>query len=574
MFMLKNEKGMAMVLVLFIVVLTTMLGTVVWHASSQETLSSRKNENKTQAYYFARSGVEMAISLIKNGYCDDMSPADPPVEFWGTLDGPLSPTETQDYNIKFIISLDIVDGEYYFNIDSVGIVREGQIYAAQAQSDLKYKIRKSDIVDNGSNAGGNGGVVGDPMALFAETSITINSDAKINGNVATNSITANSIKFSYNGYINNGNLYIGPGGDGASVVQFTGWQRGPETNIPNGSIENLPSVREYPLPSYQFDPFPSFLPLPEEPQTPVSVSAGGTIANDGWYNVNVNNGNLLINTGSAGEIRKVCVSSFNLNGGHIQVQGSGRLYLYISGNFSMKNSTINNNGDSTLVYIFLHSDIKSITLDHNIKIFGSLYAEDATIKLTGNSMVKGNIYTEGSVVELLGSNREAVSGSIFAENGNIKVYGDSIIRGNIYSAGDMVEVYGSVRDAVIGAIFIENGVVNIYGSATINGDVISRGGTVRVSGSGAAVNGFTYAPCSNVEVLNSGMIQGTVVANTCTVDGGNRDAITANSSLDTTFFNSLGWGTNGPPSLVLNEQVTPVVTPNTNWRNKGKWVKE
>ncbi len=581
---LNNQKGMALFSVLMIMTVTTLLGTAVWFASSQEILATERVENQNKAYHFAQSGVEKAISIIKSGDCNDWEDGREK-EYYGEFYTQSSDESSggtfffkedtiEDYNIRFRIKKIVeedeedndMDGESYFIIKSVGIARTGIDGSAEAQSEgLQFKIAREAIadVDNGIGVGESEEI---PWALFSMEDITLD-NAVIRGNVGTNSTDSGSVSFSWGAYIYDGSLYLGPNVNWQQddVVNFTGWQRGPDTNIPDGSIKNLPTLQEYNFPNYEYPDFPDFQ-FPSY-QNPITVNSGESISNNGWYKIKVKNGDLIINTGNQGNILKVCVTDLDLKQAHIKLTGSGQLHLYVRDSFSMKNSTINNEGNSDSVIISLENNIKEVTLQGNSdKIFGNIYAEEADFLLKSDSVIRGNIFTEGSSIELDGSSREAVIGSILAKNANVLVKGDAVVKGNIFVGGESVEIKGSPREAVIGSILAENASILVKGSARVKGDIIAGGENVEVKGGNRnAIKGILYAPKSNIDVLSSAKVFGTVIAKICTVTG----EIAADKNLDTDFFNSLDWGSVGPPSLFIDgREPTP---PNSTWRDRGTW---
>jgi hypothetical protein len=64
--------------------------------------------------------------------------------------------------------------------------------------------------------------------------------------VGVNSILANSVAFRSETLINDGDLFIGPEGDAAEVVSFTGWGRDASTNIPDGQLRIYPLSKASP----------------------------------------------------------------------------------------------------------------------------------------------------------------------------------------------------------------------------------------------------------------------------------------------------------------------------------------
>jgi hypothetical protein len=141
-----------------------------------------------------------------------------------------------------------------------------------------------------------------------------------------------------------------------------------------------------------------------------------------------------------------------------------------------------------------------------------------------------------------------------------------------YKGSAEVNTGGNTR--FVGSIYVNSANVSIGGSNGIYGDIISGGGTVNVSGAAQAHVRVLYAPNAYLNMTGSGAIRGVAVVNTCSLSGAS--TITADSSLDTTFFESLDWGADGPPSLLFNdpEPETPIQdTSGVSWRNKGTWSK-
>ena len=61
---IKSEKGMAMPLVLIVMIVLALLGTAIWQYSVFEIRQAQYFENKTRAYYVARSGAESVARYI------------------------------------------------------------------------------------------------------------------------------------------------------------------------------------------------------------------------------------------------------------------------------------------------------------------------------------------------------------------------------------------------------------------------------------------------------------------------------------------------------------------------------
>lgn len=462
---INDKRGIALVSVLIIVAIVSLLGTTVWYANSQEVLASERDENKTQAYYFARSGVEMALELILGGHCEDSNKE---YQYYGQLDGAFIKEKPNSYNTWFQITIDDARGKYI--IDSEGIAGTGVAGVAKAKSGLRFEIDKSAIEEyRNSIDSGNGG-----LALFAKEAITLH--AKVVGNVATNAMEPSSVEFRPQGKIISGNLYIGPGSDKDTVVTFDA-NRDAKTSIPNGNIFSLQSALQFSMPTF--------------PDSPNNLDSRGdldfnkkkeySIEEDSFYNsIVVKNGDTLIIKLDGGD-RVVKVNNINIDG-DIVLDGSGKLLLYVEEDFNIKGGGQVNHGGDSLALVLYYAGVKELDIRNNTEFAGSVYAKEATIDISGN------------------------------------------IKGNVISSGNTVNISGSLDYTIL------------------------------------------YAPNADVEI-NNGDLRGIVVANTCTVDSGNKVVITS-GSFDTTFFNSLDWGANAPPSLFLSEQYTPEKL----WR-KGTWTK-
>ena len=63
----RNEKGVALPLVLIVMIVTMLLGTALWQYSMTDITHVSKEEKKMQAYYLARSGAELIADLKGEG---------------------------------------------------------------------------------------------------------------------------------------------------------------------------------------------------------------------------------------------------------------------------------------------------------------------------------------------------------------------------------------------------------------------------------------------------------------------------------------------------------------------------
>jgi len=422
---LKSEKGFAMVMALVIMLIAAVAGVTLWHVGNTDVLEVERDANEVEAFYLAKSGVEIAVGLIKNNIkvTGDYQPPD--AFFYGKLgDASFSNTETPDYSIKFHIDKEGND----FIIESTGYARtlgaEGTQVAANA---LGFKISQNNLLDR--VVGGGGGNPVPPPTLdmiFSLGEIEMIGSSKIVGNTGTNSIASNSVAFGGGpqSIIDNGNLYIGPGADWHTVVNFNGWGQSPSTRVPDGSILNLEKVRNYPLP--QFPDFPDSLTTKDSIE--LNGNSSMTIADDGYYpKIEISsNTTLKIDTGN--ENRIIRVGELDVKQGHIVLQGTGRLYLYVENNFDLGgDSTINQNGDFKNVVIY-YAGANDLKFTGNQKLFGSIYIKNANLTIGGSTGITGHIVTGANEVEISGDAR-AYSRIIYAPAASLNLNGSAAIKG-------------------------------------------------------------------------------------------------------------------------------------------------
>jgi|GEM_PF-2961109 len=291
-------------------------------------------------------------------------------------------------------------------------------------------------------------VIGDFVGIFAQG---LNSDGKaleltgssaIYGNTGVNSTNSNSVTFEYSTMINDGDLYIGPGGDPETVVSFTGYGRGPETNIPDGDIINLDTAKVFPLPA--FPDFPTFSPIGRIDAGWYPIPAGGhRISENGQYSsINVTN-QLTIDIGN--EDRIIRTGSLSVTGSGkiiLNRSGTGRLRLYVDDTLVLSgSSTINEGGDiDSMVLYYAGSD--QLDFGGNTKIVASLYAQNASLNINGSGGIQGHIITGGSTMGVNGNSR-ANTRILYAPNASLQLTGSSQIEGAVV-AND-IKVLGNSR---------------------------------------------------------------------------------------------------------------------------------
>ncbi len=442
--MLKNEKGLAMAMAIIIGLVVTVSGIVVWQVSSSDTMQVARDEDNTQAFFYAKSGVELAVGLLQNDP-DYLAHGEESV-FYGKLgDTAFSSTETADYTIKFEIERDNND----YIIRSTGIVRSGSALGAQAAaSALGFRINIQQLEES-TGVGGGGGQMPPLDMIFAISSgteaININGSSRIEGKTGTNSTAANGV------YLSNaggnriiGDLLIGPGGISGTVVN--------RTEKVSGSITNLNSTRNYSLP--QFPSFPEFQAC--ETSIILSGSNSWTINSDGCYpKIEVkSNTTLTINTGNGDRI--IRVGDLDIAQGHIVLQGTGRLIIYVDNNFNMGgSSTINNNGDFNKVIMY-YQGANEIQWTGNQRFFGSVYLKEADLTIGGSTRITGHIVSGAENVEISG-NAQAYVRAIYAPHASLVLKQSGAVRGVVVAKD--IELIGNcsiIYDDSMNIAFLES----------------------------------------------------------------------------------------------------------------------
>ncbi|GAB6182080.1 hypothetical protein JCM14036_33990 [Desulfotomaculum defluvii] len=420
--LLKNQKGIALISVLIILTITSLLGTTVWYASSQETLASERVEDQTQAFYFAQAGVEMAISYIKYRCEAEMAgtlelSSFNKISYYRHLNGTFKEEQnTKTHNVEYDLSYN--DQTEEFTIKSVGIVRKGQSSGAiQAQDDLEYGITKGailSIIRRGS--GGSGG----PIALFA------NEIERLHATVIGNVVANNSLNFWPQGEID-GDLYIGP-----NVNK-------PDEKKVSGLINKLPSAMSFPLPEF--------------PQKPELEHRDYFIPNkieNGFYDaINITEPT-TIEVGN--DVRRIYVNELIINN-DITINGSGKLEVYAENiSFGKENGKGNGNGNSKKVSINGTGDANGFIL---------YYSGNEDLNIEGTFV--GSLYTKTAGL------------SIGNENSKDDIHGSFIIGGtNLNIKGDM-DTKASLIYAPYANLDLNKANPNIIGTVVVNSCSIGSG---------------------------------------------------------------------------------------------------
>lgn len=206
---------------------------------------------------------------------------------------------------------------------------------------------------------------------------------------------------------------------------------------------------------YSFDlpPFPTFPTYNTPPDKKITNSKGNTtdLIKDGkllinnyitnGYTLNVSdnlefkeiilneNNTLNINVGSLN--REIVVEHLNVLNGHIRIEGSGKLTIFVKDKITMgSGSTINaapGNAEKLKIY---QKGSNLISLSGDQKIFGNLHAETANIKIGNGGGFQGDIYTGGTEITVDGGTW--VNSQLFlAPNAKFTLAGGGKIKGMV-----------------------------------------------------------------------------------------------------------------------------------------------
>ncbi len=393
---LKNEKGSGLIMVLVVMAVLMVLATTFLALASTEGKQTARHYKKLQTYHYAMTGVEFAFEILNNNYLEGnlsegFTDGTFPVYFSGNIKEGIKTGINNNENIM----IEILENETELIIKSIGKIDD--------VDELIYvKIPKSSSDEDG---GGNGvgGIPNIPLdqAVVTSGDITLVGSSRIVGGVTVG-----------------GNVYTtGTASATGSIKQQTGLTFHMPTfpNYPNGlpqppnhsPIQNgVLLVGQYPYQHY-------------------------TINEDGDYSKIsiVSNGILDINVGEGTRI--IRVKELEIQQGHIRIQGSGKLVIYVEDQFLMNGSMnhFNNVINPQQMTIFYGGN-NPIEFNGNDMFAGDLFSKTANITITGGAEFVGNIVTGGYSVSVSGGTKVKVP-MLYAPNSIVDIAGGVTIEGRI-----------------------------------------------------------------------------------------------------------------------------------------------
>lgn len=387
------QKGSALVLVLMVTTVLFIIGTVALQVSSNTREAADLEEKKTQALYYAESGINENINDIKekiNEYLEAKA-ADELAEF----------TQLTYEGAHYDLAVTLIDEEEgEFQAVSHGFMTASDNLTVNKTITVKFKPQDEEgqdvEIDPGESSDGE-----EPerrlaeiftYGVFSDGNFNISNHAKLDSYPAANQAkirTNGSIEMSNNAEIN---------GDAYFYDNYT------YDNNPEITGEKIKTDDKISIPAWDPSDWKNSL---------ISAAGSNTVTVDSFSKVNetytnavINNtvdpwqANLTLNNCVIKEDLTVEQSTLNISGivwveGNInfdnktEVKGTGTIIssgsIYLSNNSDLNFDHLSNIGLISL------AEGPAITVENNVEINGALYAPNGMIELTNNVLVYGSV---------------------------------------------------------------------------------------------------------------------------------------------------------------------------------------
>ena len=501
---IKNQRGSALALALFLVVIISILGISLLSVSSN-SLKQVDYERKDQAvFYIAEAGMSLAklevkkelteiqkdsYEQIKKWIKDEnmnrknakppscLTKAEAEAKYREILNSKFEafPPVPNSYTISAekvaSIDLDIdipADGApllYHIKIKSEGSIDEAKEREVTQEIEIKPSLPFSENVDcDGGDGEDDGHLPSPPLegySVISTGNINLTGSGKITGNVSTNG----KLIYGWTSWVENGTIGV-TGPDKIENIQASGGKNKVSQIVPPININPVNYI-----PKSFGDKFniPGNIPYLSSYPALSPTGTNTTLGQNGEINLGYNErSHTLLLTEHDTKLRKLSANentSLTIDLGNT----NGEKNLYID-NLNLGQVQISIIGSGTLNII-----------SNNI----STLAGSSGIKIKDKNTTALNLYYGGSN-ELFFGGDLVFEGSVYNKNANIKLQGSPKFFGNIISTGKKILVHG--------------------GNATANGM-------------------YVILPYGEVEVSGSGKVKGIVMAETITVSGGSSEII-------------------------------------------------
>ncbi len=339
----QNEKGMALVVVLMVLVITSIMGVTVLGLAANNLKKSSVESNYQSTYYIAESGATYMMNDISTSIMNIYNQTSDGMTFFNNSEAMFNSKTNFTYT----------DFENNSGQKPAAVIKIVKINNNNANSATTrdYTITSVGTINNSSRtvmrtfhltwkAKSNVNIPTD-TSVFVNTLISLDGGATVSGAIGTNSSLNNQIVLNGGASISgNNNIYVGPNA-GANVISK------PNYMVINNPIVKIAAEKTFTLPA-----FPSIPTYPTLANVQLVDSKGknsyyvinnGALQINNWLSDNYvltmnqdlsftdinidSNYTLNINVGNSN--RSLVVNNLNLPNGNIVIQGSGTLTIYV-----------------------------------------------------------------------------------------------------------------------------------------------------------------------------------------------------------------------------------------------------
>lgn len=426
-----NKRGGALTTVLVFTGLLLLLALPALQLAGASYKESVNGQIKTQAFYLAEAGREhgreVALSTLQELA---NQPGWDPMSLAGTIPyiavAPNHPLPNGTYEAKAWLA-HLEGTEYEILVKTTGIAHDTAHLAQVLTERIPVSIQP-----------GQAGETALDTVLFSNGRLEIISGT-VEGDLVTNTTAHNSVIIGDSGTIK-GDLLIGPGADPEKVIKMPDWRRG-RNDVVTGTTGVSTDTRAYP--QVTMPPLPTDLPPRAAFYAGWDPSPPYRINEDGYYPEIVVLSELRVNVGS-GE-RRLRVGKLALrDSSKLILEGSGKLILFVEDEFVITgSSTLNASSHHERAFVYYYGK-PSISLKGNVRMHGSVQAQQANVEIDGSGKLTGHIITNGTKVDVLGHGAAVVS-LLYAPNADVSIGGSGSIEGAIVSKSCTVQGAGRIR---------------------------------------------------------------------------------------------------------------------------------
>lgn len=419
--LLRNERGMALVIVLLVLTLFSVLGISIFSLALSNGKMSASDRTHESVYYIAEGGLAPALQKL------DQVALDIKKETEKQEDGK---NDEEEFFAAF--ESKIFSGSVTYpspDFEEVYGEKPSAAIAVTKADSHTYRVRstgeigsESRIVEQTFKVNWTPAKKFTDFAVFADT-ISVGQGGDIEGNVGARSLLASSVT------LKNGNPSI----SGSIYVPF-----GTENTAVTGTSQ-IPVPYEGKV-SFKTPAFP-VIPGNYDVHADINLSSQSSshtlelAKNISIANIKLKKGTLTVNVGD--KDREMVIDNLSSEGGTIDILGSGNLKIYIKNNLELTQSAkINFNGNEVsdiqklTLYLAPSEGPKTLHIGSGVKIHGSFHAGNASLKFGSHSSFEGHVVTSGTSVSLDAASN--IYNSLFyAPNADFKVTGSADMRGLI-----------------------------------------------------------------------------------------------------------------------------------------------